>query len=118
MAGFRANFMMGVVVGCVLAALASFVGTDLLAVLSMPAKASMSTSVRDAMGPQSVNRIGKSDRLHPAQNATTEERAKPRKIPEGCDPAFSPLSKGAASNFSTRCLADNSGVVPVVLARL
>ncbi len=34
-----------------------------------------------------------------------KEPARP-KIPVGCDPAFSPLSSAAKSNFSARCLAD------------
>jgi hypothetical protein len=122
MAGFRANFLMGLVTGAALAVLASFAGTNLLAVVLMPARASMSISVQDAMSPQTVNRAGKSNRLYPTQNVTTEERPKVPAmrpaIPEGCDPAFSPLSKGAASNFSSRCLADNSGERAAVVAQL
>lgn len=98
MYGFRANFLAGLLIGAVLA-IAPWAGASLLANTSTPASASEQTA------PPSVNRAGKSDRLHPARKVTNEPRKAPAKILEGCDPAFSPLSKGAASaNFSSRCL--------------
>jgi hypothetical protein len=44
-----------------------------------------------------------------------KERDKP-KIPVGCDPAFSPLSSAAKSNFSARCLADRGAPAPFATA--
>jgi hypothetical protein len=46
--------------------------------------------------------------LHNPQRATRgddESKSKPVKILVGCDPAFSPLSKGASMNFASRCVA-------------
>ena len=64
---------------------------------------------------QSVNREFKSDRLDVSGkntvNKSVREMPEParRAVPEGCDPAFSPLSASArSSNYASRCLADNS----------
>lgn len=96
MAVFKANFLAGVLVGAALAVAAPFAGAEMVAALSAPAKASVV--------PQTVNRAAKSDRLHPHDAVRNAPSTVP-KILEGCDPAFSPLSKGAGANFSSRCLA-------------
>jgi hypothetical protein len=101
---FKANFTVGLLVGVTLAASAPTVGTELITVLSGPAKANIARpQPPGAVAPQTVNRTGKSDRLHPSHNAIGSSHSKFPKIPEGCDAAFSPLSRGAASNFSSRC---------------
>jgi hypothetical protein len=96
---FSGNFLIGAIAGAALAILAPLAATDLIAgprVAASPQKFEI----------QTVNRAGKSDRLHNPQRATRDsDDAKPAKIPVGCDPAFSPLSKGARMNFSSRCLA-------------
>ena len=102
MAMFRTNFLAGIFVGVALAIAAPFAGTELVATLSAPAQAN---SAAQLTVPQIVNRASKTDRLRPDHKALGDSPAKPPKILEGCDPAFSPLSKGAASNFSSRCLA-------------
>jgi hypothetical protein len=101
MAVFKSNFVAGILVGLGVALAAPLAGTELVASLSAPAKANVQNPA--SVTPQTVNRAGKADRIRPAHNAIG--RSGPTKIPEGCDPAFSPLSKGAASNFSSRCLA-------------
>lgn len=99
---FKANFIVGLLVGVALAAATPIAGMELFATTSVPAKASTPAEVFL----QTVNRDGKSDRLHTLHNAIGgSPGAKTLRIPEGCDPAFSPLSRGAASNFSSRCLA-------------
>jgi hypothetical protein len=109
MTGFKTNFLAGLLIGVALAVVAPVAGADLfagLALLSPPASAGTAavTVHQQNVIPQSVNRAAKADRLHPSPKATGDSRPK-AKILEGCDPAFSPLSKGAASNFSSRCLA-------------
>jgi hypothetical protein len=107
-AGFKTNFLAGLLIGAALAFAAPLAGADLVALLSAPARAGAPvSSVQQVVNVQTVNRSAKSDRLHPlkATNDLRDSRQKPRKIPEGCDPAFSPLSKDAASNFSSRCMA-------------
>lgn len=108
MGGFKINFLVGLLVGAALAILAPLAGADLIAALSAPVQAMTGASVaKEALGPQSVNRATKSDRLHPLK-ATNEVREPPRKsrrIPEGCDPAFSPLTKNGAGDFLSRCLS-------------
>lgn len=86
--------------GAAVAVAIPLVGTEVVATLSGPAQATV-TAPQDL---QIVNRAGKADRLHPVHNAIGRSAPK-AKILEGCDPAFSPLSKGAASNFSSRCVA-------------
>jgi hypothetical protein len=100
MAVFKANFMAGLLVGAVVALGLPLVGTEVFATLSGPAQATAGAP----LPLQTVNRVGKADRLRPSHNAIGRSAPK-AKILEGCDPAFSPLSKGAASNFSSRCLA-------------
>jgi hypothetical protein len=101
---FRANFVAGILVGVALAIAAPLAGTELVAGLSPSAKANSALVRGDSVQLQIVNRSGKSDRLHP-RNASSSSRPKMPKIPEGCDPAFSPLSRGAASNYVSRCLS-------------
>jgi hypothetical protein len=91
-------------VGVALAIAAPLAGTELVAGLSPSAKANSALVRGDSVQLQIVNRSGKSDRLHP-RNASSSSRPKMPKIPEGCDPAFSPLSRGAASNYVSRCLS-------------
>jgi hypothetical protein len=101
--GFGTNFLAGLTLGVALTALAPLAATDLVAD-SMPR-----ADVQTKFEVQTVNRAAKSDRLHGPQRATRDvEESKPAKIPVGCDPAFSPLSKGAGMNFSSRCLALNA----------
>ncbi len=63
---------------------------------------------------QTVNRDGKADRLSGASTLEKTVREIPhptpvvRPVPEGCDPAFSPLSVSARLNFAARCVADAS----------
>jgi hypothetical protein len=102
MAVFKTNFLAGLLVGAFLALLAPFAGTELIATFSAPAQANTGAQMTI---PQIVNRANKTDRLHPSHKAFGNSPSKPHKILEGCDPAFSPLSRGAASNFSSRCLA-------------
>lgn len=96
----KTNFLAGLLVGAAVAVAIPLVGTEVVATLSGPAQATV-TAPQDL---QIVNRAGKADRLHPVHNAIGRSAPK-AKILEGCDPAFSPLSKGAASNFSSRCVA-------------
>jgi hypothetical protein len=101
---FRANFVAGILVGVALAIAAPLAGTELVAGLSPTAKANSATAQGTRAALQTVNRSGKSDRLH-SRNADSSLRPKIPKIPEGCDPAFSPLSRGAAVNYASRCLS-------------
>jgi hypothetical protein len=103
MAVFKTNFILGMLVGVALAAWAPVAGTELVATFSAPAKASVAAHLNEIV-PQTVNRAAKSDRIRPAHNAIGNSPSKSPKIPDGCDPAFSPLSRGASSNFSGRCL--------------
>jgi len=109
MGGFRINFLVGLLVGAVLAILAPLAGADLIAALSAPVQATTTGSsiAKEALGPQSVNRTAKSDRLHPlkATNDVREPRRKSPRVLEGCDPAFSPLTKNGAGDFLSRCLS-------------
>jgi hypothetical protein len=99
MAVFKTNFLAGILVGAVFAVAIPLAGTEVFATLSDSAQAAPQPVVQ-----QIVNRAGKTDRLHPAHNAIGRSSPKASKILEGCDPAFSPLSKGVASNYSSRCL--------------
>jgi hypothetical protein len=102
---FKANFVTGVFVGLALAIAAPLTGAELVATLSAPARAN-NAALQSPVAPlQTVNRAGKSDRLHLPQNAVGTSPSKMPKIPEGCDSAFSPLSRGATSNFTSRCLS-------------
>ena len=60
-----------------------------------------------------VNRVNKADREVTSRNVRgpmapsqikPATAARERKILEGCDPAFSPLTGSAKNNFSNRCL--------------
>jgi hypothetical protein len=120
MYGFGGNFLAGLLLGGALAILAPLLATDLAAGSVAPRAESVSTQIK--FDGQAVNRAAKSDRLNIAPSIAPGKRdaesAKPAKIPIGCDPAFSPLSKGAP-NFSARCLAENaSGEGGIVLAAL
>jgi hypothetical protein len=101
---FKTNFILGILVGVALAVAAPLAGTELVATFSAPAKASSIAAHLNKVAPQTVNRAAKSDRLRPSHNAIGDSPSKASKIPDGCDPAFSPLSRGARSNFSGRCL--------------
>jgi hypothetical protein len=101
---FRANFLAGILVGVALAIAAPLAGTELVAGLSPTANANSAAVGSESALSQTVNRSGKSDRLHP-RNAASSSRPKIPKIPEGCDTLFSPLSRGAASNYVSRCLS-------------
>jgi hypothetical protein len=109
MYGIGGNFLAGLLMGGALAILAPLAATDLAAGSAVPSRENsrenISTQIK--FDSQAVNRAAKSDRLNinviaPAKRDA--ENAKPAKIPIGCDPAFSPLSRGV-QNFSARCLA-------------
>ena len=102
MYGFGGNFLAGLLIGGALAILAPLLATDLAAGSAAPQTQNVSTQIK--FDTQAVNRAAKSDRLNMAPKKQDAENAKPANIPVGCDPAFSPLSKGAP-NFSARCLA-------------
>ena len=118
MYGFGGNFLAGLLIGGALAILAPLAATDLAAGSAALRTENVSTQIK--FDSQAVNRAAKSDRLNVTPNKQDAENAKPAKIPIGCDPAFSPLSKGAP-NFSARCLADSAvgerGIVVAALVR-
>ena len=116
MYGFGGNFLAGLLIGGALAILAPLLATDIAAGSAAPRNENVSTQIK--FEGQEVNRAAKSDRLKSAPSKQDAENAKPAKIPMGCDPAFSPLSKGAP-NFSARCLAENvPGERSIVVAAL
>jgi hypothetical protein len=116
MYGFGGNFLAGLLIGGALAILAPLLATDLAAGSAVPRTENVSTQFK--FDGQQVNRAAKSDRLNIAPKKQDADNAKPAKIPIGCDPAFSPLSKGVP-NFSARCLAENaSGERGIVVAAL
>ena len=122
MYGFSSNFLAGLLLGVALTIIAPLAATDLTAgvVMQRPAVTQSTYEV------QIVNRAAKANRLHNPVRATRDvenesQNHKPAKIPIGCDAAFSPLSKGARMNFSSRCLAENNvgnerGIITVALA--
>jgi hypothetical protein len=93
--------MAGIAVGAALAIGVPLLGSQFFA-LSVPARADSIAASR-VLPAQTVNRAAKSDRLGLVPKAIGTSG--PVRIPEGCDPAFSPLSKAKGSNFSGRCLA-------------
>ena len=116
MYGFGGNFLAGLLIGGALAILAPLVATDFAAGSAVSRTENVSTQFK--FDGQQVNRAAKSDRMNIAPKKQDADNAKPAKIPIGCDPAFSPLSKGAP-NFSARCLAENaSGERGIVVAAL
>jgi hypothetical protein len=63
-------------------------------------------------GSVSVNRVNKGDRLPPSSvdrlshNSTSMESVVPlKRIPFGCDPAFSPFADPALAHIYKRCMA-------------
>jgi len=118
MYGFSGNFLAGLLIGGALAILAPLAATDLAAGSAVPSKENVTTQIK--FDSQAVNRTAKSDRLKVAPVKQDAENTKPAKIPIGCDPAFSPLSRGA-QNFSARCLAEiapgERGIVVAALVR-
>jgi len=57
----------------------------------------------------SVNRTNKGDRQAPAErlshsSPSTEAVVPPKRVPLGCDPAFSPVADPARGNIYKRCL--------------
>ncbi|MDI3471200.1 MAG: hypothetical protein OJF62_003263 [Pseudolabrys sp.] len=105
MRSVRPTFAAGLLIGAVMGGIALPVGTELPASLSPPATAGASMAAHFAV--QQVNRADKADRLvplHPVRRATDNARGRPV-IPDGCDAAFSPLSRGASENFAGRCLS-------------
>jgi hypothetical protein len=100
----KANFAVGIAVGVALSISVPLAAAQFVR-LAMPASASTVVKAPHARGPQTVNRSAKSDRMYPGPNVTGKSKMRPASIPEGCDPAFSPLSKAAAPTFAGRCLA-------------
>jgi hypothetical protein len=67
-------------------------------------------SPSDTFAAQSVDRTRKADRLTPRDGGryTPAQRtpaSQPSPIPDGCSPAFSPLSSSARLNYPVRCVA-------------
>jgi hypothetical protein len=63
-------------------------------------------------GSISVNRVNKGDRLSPSSvdrlshNSTSMESVVPlKRVPVGCDPAFSPFADPALAHIYKRCMA-------------
>ena len=59
----------------------------------------------------SVNRVNKGDRLSPSSvdrsthnSTSTESVAPPKRVPLGCDPAFSPVADPALAHIYKRCM--------------
>jgi hypothetical protein len=72
-----------------------------------PESASMTIVNRAGKGDRelTIQEIGSSvTRRGPAPRSNPVRDLKAPKIPEGCDPAFSPLTSSAKSNFTNRCL--------------
>jgi hypothetical protein len=76
-----------------------------------------SVEISAPAGHQMVNRSGKADRLSFSGKSNLDKTVRDfaptpapviRPVPEGCDPAFSPLSASARLNYASRCVADNS----------
>jgi hypothetical protein len=72
----------------------------------------MSTSATTPEAMVSVNRVNKGDRLtqtstdQPSHNSTSIEVVAPHKrVPLGCDPAFSPFVDPALAHIYKRCMA-------------
>ena len=88
-----------------------------MAYISVSAETGMSafsSTVIEPVAPAQtvVNRLNKGDREARPSNrtaATAHMRpvrvVKERKILEGCDPAFSPLTESANNNYANRCLS-------------
>lgn len=97
-------------------AFASYLAAGILVVLALdlfvpPAGIGLTVNARSVLPSgatlQYVDRSGKGDRLD-VSVTTIDKRPvlqKPAKIMDGCDPAFSPLSAAAGSNFPGRCAA-------------
>jgi hypothetical protein len=73
---------------------------------------SISTTSAEATVSVSVNRVNKGDRLtqrsidRPSHNSTSIEVVVPHKrVPLGCDPAFSPFADPALAHIYKRCMA-------------
>jgi hypothetical protein len=66
-------------------------------------------SPSDTFAAQSVDRTRKADRLTPPGGRLTPAQrlpaSQPSPIPDGCSPAFSPLSSSARLNYPVRCVA-------------
>jgi hypothetical protein len=72
----------------------------------------MRISTTSAKATVSVNRVNKGDRLiqtstdRPSHNSTSIEVVVPHKrVPLGCDPAFSPFADPALAHIYKRCMA-------------
>ena len=70
------------------------------------------TAATSSEGSVSVNRAHKSDRLSPSpvdrlsHNSTSMESVVPlKRVPLGCDPAFSPFAEPALAHIYKRCMA-------------
>jgi hypothetical protein len=70
------------------------------------------TAATSGEGSVSVNRVNKGDRLSPSSvdrlshNSTSMESVVPlKRVPFGCDPAFSPFADPALAHIYKRCMA-------------
>jgi len=70
------------------------------------------TAMTSSEGSVSVNRVNKGDRLspssvdRPSHNSTSMESVVPlKRVPVGCDPAFSPFADPALAHIYKRCMA-------------
>ena len=72
---------------------------------------SATTAATSSGGSVSVNRVNKGDRLSPSsvdrssQHSTSTESMVPlKRVPFGCDPAFSPFADPARAHIYKRCM--------------
>jgi hypothetical protein len=72
----------------------------------------ITTAATSSEGSVSVNRVNKGDRLSPSSvdrlshNSTSMESvAHLKRVPLGCDPAFSPFADPALAHIYKRCMA-------------
>ena len=108
MRGFASYLLAGILVVLAMDMVAPPVGLG-LSVSAWPAAEPTVQTVAPAV--QFVDRTGKSDRLRTSTTVgKQQEPVTPPAVLIGCDPAFSPLSASAQSNFSGRCVAEITGV--------
>lgn len=105
MVASRLTFLAGVLTGVALAVAP-------LAIANVPA----AVSPAGRLMTQQVNRADKADRLKinvrtssrkssRMPKSATERPSRSHVIPDGCDSAFSPLSRAASLNYASRCLS-------------
>jgi hypothetical protein len=124
--GSRPTFFAGMVTGIALAVLAPLAVAYVPVALSPAAASLMPSGSNGRFLTQQINRADKSDRLKvtirtskrdmsltpegatgksATDKSATDEPRRSHIIPEGCDAAFSPLSRAASLNYASRCLS-------------